>query len=298
MLKKKKENFKVIVVFCNSRAKLLNKCLTSLAAATGIKSWTLILIQQEGYLEVSKVVDKHKDLIDILIRVQPQYGFPLGNINYNRILGTRFSFDDLHANYVLGIEEDNVISKDALNLVDFIYSKYKNNKSFRGINLGSIEYGENISKDSYSLLRFGLHGSAGVLTNRSWKYIKKKKLLDFDLNNKNSAWDAKIEFYLKSGFMATPNLSRNLDLGYDGTFAPKSESDPYFIGIKKSWESVPSEYNLKYKRKQIKHNLRQDAIGYKRRHGLIYLFRRNSSLYIISKYLHLNLLISRMLKLR
>ena len=28
--------------------------------------------------------------------------------------------------------------------------------------------------------------------------------------------------------MVTPNLSRNLDLGYGGSFAPASKKDPYF----------------------------------------------------------------------
>lgn len=280
-------NNKVIIVFCHSRAKLLDKCLISLKKASGIDSWKVGVVFQRGHKDVALIIDKHRSFIDNLIVTKPNFDFPLGNINYNRILGTKFAFEIQQAEYMLGIEEDNVISADSLNFIDFVYDKYRTNPAFRGINLGSIEHGENVSENTYSLLRSGLHGSAGVLTYRTWKSIQRKNLMNFDLSNKKFAWDAKIEFYLKGGFMVTPNLSRNLDLGYGGTFAPASKNDPYFIEIKKSWYRSKPLLEIEYKHLQIDHRIRKDAVGYKKAHSIFYLLRSNNLIYNASNIFRL-----------
>jgi hypothetical protein len=52
--------------------------------------------------------------------------------------------------------------------------------------------------------------------------------------------------------MATPNITKNLDLGYGGTFAP-SAKDKYFISIKKSWHNNNFSEDSIFERIQIKH---------------------------------------------
>ena len=269
---------RVIVVFCHSRAKLLDKCLKSIQSANVDLVWKILVVYQIGDNSVARIINKHIRMIDYLISLNSDFDFPLGNINKNRYIGTQFAFDTLGGKLVLGIEEDNIISTDSLKFIDFIYNKYRKVKAFRGINLGSIEQKGDSTLNGYSILRFGIHGSAGVLTDRSWKYIKKKKLINFDFQKVNDAWDARIEFYLKSGFMVTPNLSRNLDLGYGGTFAPASKNDPYFIKIGKSWVGNGNLLDLAYTHIQIKHNWRFDSISYKRINNLIYFIRRYSIL--------------------
>ena len=263
----------VIVVFCHSRAAMLEKCLDSINSANKRQQWKLVLVHQIGSNSVQNVVNKNLSKVDILVTVKPNFDFPLGNINYNRILGTSICFDQLGADYLLAIEEDNLISKDALSFISFAYEEYKDNKYFRGVNLGSIEFGNSISKEGFSLLRSGLHGSAGVLTKQSWDTIKKKRLFRFDLSNKQKAWDSQIEFYLKTGFMVTPNRSRNLDLGAGGTFAPKSITDPYFKKITKSWYKSRSSARINYRRIQIKHSWRKDVIAFNRIHNIFYKLR-------------------------
>jgi len=275
------KNNKAIVVFCHSRAELLDKCLFSLTKASGINFWNINLVHQQEYASVEKVIRKHRSFINNLIVTKPNFEFPLGNINYNRIVGTKFGFEILGVEYLLGVEEDNVLSVDSLDFIDYIYTKYEHDSDFRGINLSSIEHGKSISKSTFSLLRSGLHGSAGVLTSRSWDSIRQRKLLEFDLADEKSAWDAKIEFYLKSGFMVTPNLSRNLDLGYGGTFAPKDKNDPYFYGIQKSWYRGISKQKINYKHVQIVHHIRNDAVAYRKVHQIFYLLRRNDLMYKI-----------------
>ena len=252
---------------------MLDKCLSSVKKACGVDEWQVVVIHQAGNFEVDKVLDKHKAIIHTLVRSRPKFREPLGNINYNRILGSKYAFEFLDADYVLGIEEDNLISKDSLLFVEKVYELYKHDKAFRGINLGSIEYEKTISNTGYSLLRFGLHGSAGVLTRRTWNYIKRHGLWEFDLNNPCLPWDAQIEFYLKSGYMVTPNITRNLDLGYGGTFTP-NKKDKYFVSIKKSWERNKHSENSLFERVQIKHAWRKDAVAFKKRHTVFYLLRR------------------------
>jgi hypothetical protein len=286
---------KIIVVFCHSRARLLKKCLVSIINANGFDDWKLIVVHQKGYASVEKVLKNYRNFIHTLISVEPRFDFALGNINHNRILGTRYGFETLHADYVLGIEEDNLISIDALNFIDCIYEKYKKCRSFRGINLGSIEFSKSINKEGYSLLRFGQHGSAGVLTKKTWNQIKRKRLFEFDFNNANLAWDAKIEFYLKTGFMVTPNLSRNLDLGYGGSFAPASKTDPYFRAIQKSWFDSKTNLDIEYKQIQIKHIWRTDSVEFKRIHSIIYFMRSKVVIAKLSSFMRITKLFKKLI---
>jgi hypothetical protein len=285
----------IIVVFCHSRAALLEKCLDSINSANKRQQWQLVLVHQKGNKVIQKVIHKNLSTIDILVTVKPNFDFPLGNINYNRVFGTSLCFDQLGADYLLAIEEDNLISKDALSFISFACEKYKDNKSFRGINLGSIEFGSTISKHGYSLLRSGLHGSAGVITKQTWNTIKKKQLFKFDLNNRQIAWDSQIEFYLKTGFMVTPNRSRNLDLGAGGTFAPKSITDPYFQKITRSWYESKSSTEITYRRIQIKHSWRKDVIEFKRIHNIIYKLRTYNLITVAMRKLSLTNLIKKII---
>jgi len=269
---------KIIVVFCHSRAELLSVCLSSLKNASGIESWNVVIVQQRGNPEVDKVIDEFEFLIGTTIIVKPNFELPLCNINFNRILGTRYAFETLHADYVLGIEEDTMVSGDALNFIDYAYNCYKRKKAFRGVNLGSMEYGENIATNGYSLLRYGLHGQAGVMTKNSWSYIRRNGLFEFEFSNSKIAWDAEIEFYLKSGFMITPNVSKSLDLGYGGTFSPKNKYDRYFVEMKKSWDNNNIATDIGYQKIQMRHKWRSDAIPYRKNETIIYFLRRNNFL--------------------
>ena len=74
--------------------------------------------------------------------------------------------------------------------------------------------------------------------------------------------------------MVTPNLSRNLDLGYGGTFAPKNKFDKYFISISKSWVKQLPKSPLVYGIEQINHSWRKDAVTYFKLHSIFYYFRQ------------------------
>lgn len=263
---------KVIVIFTYSRAKLLNDCFESLERCNGFDKWHLVVIHQKGDLEVELVIKNHQKFIETIIEIKSRFKKPLANINYSRIIGTKFAFEVLDADYMLGIEEDTIVSSDALDFIDFAASKYMTNRSFRGVNLGSLEPKSEHDINGYSKLRFGQHGQAGVINKRTWTYIKRKKL--FELND-SVGWDSQIEFFLKSGFMVTPNVSRDLDSGWGGTHSPDDPMHPHYVAMRESWIGEIQKEKFDYKNIEIDHTWRKDAVRYRRIYAPFYLIRRS-----------------------
>lgn len=272
---------KSIVIFSYARADLLRDCIQSVLNAKDSKSWKKVLIWQEEYNDVYQVVEEFRPFFDFVIITKPQQLTVLGNINQNRVVGTTLCFDILGSEYVLGIEEDSMIGFDSLIFIDEMVKKFHSVKAFRGVNLGSLEKIETTSIGDYSLIRFGLHGQAGVLTRDTWKKIKIKKLLQ---NISVEGWDSRIEFITKSGFMVTPNASRLLDRGWIGTHAPTDSEHPYFKSMEASWVGT-NEYEIPvYRQRNVIHSWRVDAVPYRRRDSLAFLIRRSLIGYAFYKY--------------
>jgi hypothetical protein len=96
-------------------------------------------------------------------------------------------------------------------------------------------------------------------------------LLD-DINREE--WASRIEPYLRTGFMITPNNSRLLDKGWGGTSAPDSSpDDPRFIKIKKSFVENYDNLHGSYQLEDVEHGWRWDAINYRARHNRYFYLR-------------------------
>ncbi len=273
---------KSLVIFANSRAELLLNCIESVLNSYGNENWEKVLVLQIGYPDVEKVVSMHENQFDLVLRVKKYYEKTLGNINQNRILGTSICFDLLNSDIVLGIEEDTSIAYDALHFIEEMYEHYQFNKSFRGVNLGSFEPNTEVNRYSYSLLRFGLHGQAGALTKNTWKHFSLSHLLQ-DICN--IGWDSRIESYLKTGFLVTPNSSRFLDQGWGGTHQPTDPDSPYFANQRNSWVGTNPIPIRKYQHKNISHTWRKDARVYKSKESFIYWAKHNKYLYSSFQYI-------------
>lgn len=267
-----------IVIFAFSRAELLRECISSTINAEGSAGWNKILVHQLGHRDVEDVVSEFSSTFDLIIRLKKQKKDTLGNINFNRVMGMTVGFNLFESEVVLGIEEDTVISSDALLFVNEMFQLYQFDRAFRGINLGSLELKTEKNTNTYSLLRYGLHGQAGALTRQTWRKIRLKDLLE---NISDEGWDSRIEYYLKSGFMVTPNSSRLLDRGWNGTHAPSDSMHPYFEKQRLSWIGNESSSQKNFQRNDQKHSWRQDAINYKRRHSIFYILRATSFGYAI-----------------
>jgi hypothetical protein len=273
---------KSIVIFAYSRAQLLKETIDSIAGAADSENWKKILVCQRGHDDVFEVVSQNRALFDLVVLTSPQYESTLANINYNRLLGTNLGFDIFHADLVLGIEEDTKISYDALQFIDRVFQKYRNNRFFRGINLGSIEEKTQENLLTYSRIRFGLHGQAGVITKKTWKKINFSKLR---ANMSLEGWDSYIEFKTKSGFMVTPNASRSLDRGWSGTYAPDNPDHPHYVAMRESFVGSFSKLDSNFTHVSLKHRWRSDATVFKFRHQLLFFIRGSRFGAIIARFL-------------
>lgn len=103
------------------------------------------------------------------------------------------------------------------------------------INLGSVEPLDVGLLDSYSLIRYRIHGPASVLSRRTWS---KLLLSPIATRSPGGHFDSAVEAFLKRLFMVTPNNSRYLDSVSGGTHAPVETEDGYFSLIRQSWVGV------------------------------------------------------------
>jgi hypothetical protein len=275
-----------VIIFAHSRAGLLNDCITSVLNAYESDVWKKVIVLQIGYPDVEEVVEKYKSNFDIVLRIKKHYEITLGNINLNRIIGTSICFDSLASDVVLGIEEDTMISYDSLYFITQMCQKFKTNKSFRGVNLGSFEPNTLENRYSYSVLRYGLHGQAGAITRKTWNHFKLSELLE-DICT--IGWDSKIESYLKTGFLPTPNASRLLDRGFGGTHQSSDPNSPYFANQRNSWVGSGPIPIQDFTKNYITHSWRKDARNYKKYESFVYRAKDNKFAYGIFKYLRKSL---------
>lgn len=243
-----------IVVSTYSRPVLLDKTLKSITEAYACDQFNLVVLHQVGIPEVQQTIQRYRKSISMLVEVDGSAKSPLENINWNRIATYRIGFEIYNSNFVLGIEDDTQVSKDSLNFCLKIFEDHKNDVFFRGINLGSFESGPSVSINGYSKLSYGVHGQAGAITDRTWKAICRLGLLT---QLETEPFDARIESYLKTGFMVTSNRSRFVDEGWGGTHAPSDSNDQYFTKLRNSWVG-DGEAQI-YFHNPIIHNWRRDS---------------------------------------
>lgn len=248
-----------IVVNTYSRDESLRNCLKSIETSISNSRVPIIVIHQLGFPKVDNVIQEYSTLVSRVTTVSGLNRTALENINHNRYCGYKVAFEDFRAKWVFAIEEDVVLSKDAFKFVVRMLERYEKNPFFRGINLGSREPRQGSLLLSYSLLRYGMHGQASVIGSRTWRYIQRRKVYrDFS----NHGFDWLIERHLKSGFMVTPNLSRSLDTGWDGTHMPGDRNDAYFAEMRESFVG-DTHVSSDYVKRDLQHRWRDDVEIYR-----------------------------------
>jgi hypothetical protein len=239
--------------------------------ATNSGNWKKILVWQSGYEEMKSLVEELNPMFDVVIQTNGDQRTTLAKINFNREIGMRVAFENFGADFVLGIEEDAIISVDSLNFIENIYFRYRKSRKFMGINLGSIESKNEHHYSEYSKLRYGLQGQAGGLTDKAWATCS-QLLRSYD--KENVGWDSRIEFYLKTGFMVTPNVSRMIDLGwFNGAHAPSDPNHSHYKSLRDNWFNGESSFEVAYREKSIKHQWRKDVVVFRFTNSLVSCLR-------------------------
>jgi hypothetical protein len=244
-----------VLVVAFNRPNELRKCLSSIVSQTSLDC-PLVVFHQIGNESVKEVLDEYESKIHKLVSFTRLGETPLENINTNRILGYEYCFGFLKSDWVLGVEDDIELGADALKFVSEMFHLHHKKIFFRGVNLGSYEIEEQASLEGYSKLSYGLHGQAAAVSKRTWQHFSPKKLLN---NAKTIPLDGAMENFLKTGYMVTPNRSRYLDNGWNGTHAPKDPNDSYFKKLRESWVGSEPFFVGTYQLQQMKHRWRSDC---------------------------------------
>jgi hypothetical protein len=251
-----------LVVISHRTDGLLERCLASLSACRDVDRWSLVIVRQ--------LPDGAPDPCSGAIRglrwaaeAHIQAGeLPIERlIDRNRALAYDLAFRSLDADACLVVEDDVLLAPDALAFCRSMLERYTESRLFRGVNLGSHETGPKATPEGYSLLRFGLHGQAAMLPARTWRHLSDAGLLDW---RKQGHWDARIEDHMKSGFVATPNRSRYLDLGTRGVHRNSRSDGVYFAKLQESWVGDEPVMPDLYRHEQIQHAWRRDARSYRK----------------------------------
>ena len=187
-----------IFVATYSRAEDLNRCLENIVVARGTDRIPLVVIHQLGFEDVSAIISKWRSEIQILVETEPQGETPLQNINLNSLLGREIAFTWLGADWCLGVEDDVQISSDSVKFVKQMYSRYRKNLFFRGVNLGSKNTFSEKEISSYTKLSFGMHGQASMITRATWDHFNISQLR---ANSNLMGLDAMMEHFTKTGFI-------------------------------------------------------------------------------------------------
>lgn len=263
---------KTLVVTSFNRPKLIRDCLDSCLNLENLDQYKIVMVHQRGNSEVEKVIAEYSKIFSTLVSTEPSGRITDAYITNNRILGLYIGFEFWKSDFVVSIEEDVIIAPDSLKFIEYAYEKYSNNRNFRGVNLGSRLSSFDIEPNSYSLLRFGMHGPASMITKMTWNKINPSRVM----KNASIIFDAQVEFVLKTGFMVTPNASRYIDQGLEGSHTGNNPDDSYFQGLRRSFVGnlgVIHSYFLK-NRKPV---WRRDCIVYNSKDN--YKFNIKSKLY-------------------
>ena len=261
-----------------SRPEQIRDCLNSIFDANSGADYPVVVVYQKGNLDSKKVLDSFGDSITHRLEIEGLFSSSLPNINFNRILGYQFCFNWLGTDWVLAVEEDVLVSPDTINFIEQTLQNEQKRPFFRGINLGSRISSSN-DPSTYSRLRFGLHGQCSVLTSGTWGHFQEKRLLK---NSHKRPFDSQIENYLRRGYMATPNRSRFVDTGWNGTHAPADPNHEYFRELKESFVTA-SDASLIYVYKQATHLWGQQVVKEFKAVGTPREVARSSYHYLLNK---------------
>jgi hypothetical protein len=269
-----------VLVVAFDRAKELRKCLTSIVNQTELNC-PLVVFHQIGNQSVKEVIDEFEPKIHKIVSFTRLGETPLENINTNRILGYEYCFQILNSEWVLAVEDDIELGGDAIRFVSEMFQVHEKKVWFRGVNLGSFELENKVSLEGYSKLSYGLHGQAAAISKRTWRHFNPRKLLK---SATTTPLDSAMENFLKMGYMVTPNRSRYLDNGWNGTHAPKDPNDSYFKKLRKSWVGSNPFVVDRYQHQQMVHSWRSDCRSFTftsllrvifdvMRHRIVYLLK-------------------------
>lgn len=226
---------KAVIVLCHLRTIHLTRVIDSMLAAEGIEEYEVVFVKQDSSEAVNMIIEAanfpKKHTIDV---DGANYLSSAQAINGNLSVGMEFAFEDLSVDMLLVLEDDIVISKDALYFFEQVLRANIAHSKFRGVNGFSIATGPKLSDNSIVKLNYGL-GWGWAIPKRT--YISIRKYWQGDENNH---WDFIFEPYIRTGYVVNPYRSRILNIGFDETATHTSSDSQLGMEIERSFSFATS----------------------------------------------------------
>jgi hypothetical protein len=245
------------------RSHLLDLCLQSLSVAMSKKRYPIYILIQDVNLEDMAILKKYEDLITEITHVNKNGKNVEELINDNRISAWEIPLIGRGHQYVICLEDDVEVSPDIFEFTEEVLAQNAITKNFWGINYGSFEKPDEVG--TYSKLNYGIHGPASLVGLSSVKKFKLNKLKKF---GGAIPWDAWVEPLVKTGFMATSNVSRYRDNGHSGTHASLQNDSRYFQKLNESFVYGLTANASSYFNSDIEHQWRSDCSIYNKKGAL------------------------------
>jgi hypothetical protein len=252
-----KKSALAVSIITYRRSKLLDLCLKSVNDAMYKKAYPVYIIIQDALEDDLRVLNKHKSIITEISHIQSKGADVEELINSNRFRAWELPLIEKEHQFVICLEDDVEVAPDIFDFTEQVLKQNIDFKNFWGINYGSFEKPADLG--SYSRLRFGLHGPASLISSKSFKRFKMQRLQKF---KGAIPWDSWVEPLMKTGFVATSNVSRYRDNGFSGTHATIQNHSKYFQQLNNSFENNAPKSPLEYKNKDIEHKWRGDCLIY------------------------------------
>lgn len=200
-----------VVVLCYRRVSHLKAVLDSLSNSIRVEEHLTVFVIQDPIADILELVDSYKQPKIVLTLDGKTYNSSAQAINGNLFHGLEFCFEQLLANRVIVLEDDIVISKDALQFFHEVFDLHESCNKFRGVNGFSEMIPTENEYDAHVRVNHGL-GWGWSINRKIYRKIRKTWT-----GKEDNHWDFSFEPYVRTGFVVNPVRSRIMNIGFDET---------------------------------------------------------------------------------
>lgn len=226
---------KSILILCHRRTTHLEMVLAALESCAGVDGFTIVFVVQDPAEPVLQVIGKFSLASKLLEIDGSSYISSAQAINGNLFTGLDFCFNQLKTSFVVVLEDDIVLSKDALLYFDAVIGLEGNKSGFRGVNAFSETIPPPSLENSFVRTNYGL-GWGWAINLRLYS-----KIVKFWHGTEDNHWDFIFEPYLRTGYVINPLRSRVLNIGFDESATHTSGNKDLGIRMSSSFSSASGD---------------------------------------------------------
>jgi GR25 family glycosyltransferase involved in LPS biosynthesis len=211
-----------IVVLCHKRTTHLRSVLGALSLCSGVEYAKVIFVAHDSPTAVLEIIDQFPFQEKTLLKVEKRnFSSPSHAINHNLFMGLKYAFAVNKSEYCCVIEDDVVLSEDALEFMWSCLMKFGDRRRFRGINSYSLNHNEESAKGDVVKINYGL-GQGWCINKKNYS-----KILKFWTGSEHAHWDYFIEPFVRTGFVIAPIYSRVKNIGFDASGTHTRRADEF-----------------------------------------------------------------------